>query len=289
MRELNYKDTFLADDLMRILSDRQTAEYLDGVFSVIRNIVGYTSIVNDMMFAEIMKSEPDKNVITDVFNQCDRKINELLDSITEAHQLVSRTHISDLSQKTIVDFSDKLQESFDSAKELLDGSFTLKSKIEPYIFAYGSETNIEILLSGMIYKVITYEIPPAIITVSLSKNEEGNRAFLTVTGESDGSLPEIKPPTETEILMQTDKMQSIFARRFCEEANGIGTATEDDTGLELSIEMDIISEFEMPAGLRMSAPLDFKFENKRFSPMTIKLDRFSNRKTYANTDKKGSE
>jgi hypothetical protein len=289
MRELNYKDTFIADDLMRILSDRQTAEYLDGVFSVIRNIVGYTSIVNDMMFAEIMKGEPDKNIITDVFNECDKKLNELLDTITEAHQLVSRTHISDLSQKKIIDFSDKLQKSFDSAKELLDGSFTLKSKIEPYIFAYGSETDIEILLSGMIHGVITYEIPPAIITVSLSKNEEGNRAFLTVSGESDGSVTEIKLPTETEILMHTDKMKSIFARRFCEEANGFGIVTEGDKGLDLSIEMDIISEFEMPAGLRMSAPLDFKFENKRFSPMTLKLDRFSNRKTYSVTDKKGSE
>jgi hypothetical protein len=286
MVEVNYKDTFLADDLNRILSDKQTAEYLDGVFSVIRNIVGYTTIVNDMVFAEVMKSEPDKNVIVEIFNECDKKLNILLDSITEAHQLVSQTHITDLTQNPVIDFSDKVQDAFDKAKKLLAGNFKLQSDIEPFVFSYASETDVEILLSGMIYKVIIYEIPPAVISVSLKKNEEGDRATLSVSGLSDGSLPVVKSLSETEILMQTSAMMSLFAHRFCEAMGGFGTVTEGDKGLELTVEMDIVPDWETPRDLHMSASVDFKFDNERFSPTTLKLDRFSNRKTYSRDQKK---
>jgi hypothetical protein len=279
---VNYKDTFLADDLNRILSDNQTAEYLDGVFSVIRSIVGYTSIVNDMVYAELMKDKIDKNVVTGIFNECDKKLSSFLNTITEAHQLVSKNHITDLSDRIVVSLSDEINSAFEKSKELLGGVFTLKADIEPYVLTYAAKTDIEILLSGMIYKVITYEIPPAVITIGLKKSESGERATISVIGESDGSTPEIPSKTETDILMHTDTMSSIFVRRFCETVSGIGSSKDTDRGLELSVEMDIIPDWDMTKNLRLSSGCQFNFENKRFSPTTIKLKRFSKQKTYNN-------
>jgi hypothetical protein len=278
---VNFKETFLADDLNRILSDNQTAEYLDGVFSVIRTIVGYTSIVNDMVFAEMMKDNIDKNVLIGIFNECDSKLTGLLNTITEAHQIVSKTHITDLADKTITSLSDSIETICEKIVELLEGVFTVKSDIEPFILTYASKTDIEILVSGMVYKVIGYEIPPGVITISLKKNEDGKRAVITVNGESDGSLPEIPAKTEVEELMHIDTMSSIFVRRFCESVSGIGSSTETDTGLTLSIEMDIIPDWDMTHNLRLSSGCSFNFENKRFSPTAMKLGRFSKHKTYS--------
>jgi hypothetical protein len=282
---VNYKDTFLADDLNRILSDNQTAEYLDGIFSVIRSIVGYTSIVNDMVFAEMMKDNIDKTILITIFNEADQKLTGLLNTITEAHQLVSKNHITDLADKTINSLSDELSEIYDKVKELLKGVFTVKADIEPFILTYASKTDLEILVSGMVYKVIKYEIPPETITITLKKNENEKRAVISVSGESGGSLPEIPDETEIDKIMYTDTMSSIFVRRFCETVAGIGSTKETDTGLSLSIEMDIIPDWDMPHNLRLSAGCSFNFENKRFSPTTMKLGRFSKQKTYTDPNR----
>jgi uncharacterized protein (UPF0218 family) len=277
---VNYKETFLVDELNRILTDQQTAEYLDGIFSVIRSIVGYTSIVNDMVFSEMMKDKVDKKVLITVFNEADEKLTGLLNTITEAHQLVSKTHITDLADKTITGLSDELSLISDKVTELLQDMFTIKSDIEPFILTYASKTDLEILVSGMVYKVINYEIPPGTIKISLKKNEDGKRAAITVTGESDGNLPEIPPETEIDKLMHTDTMSRIFVRRFCESVAGIGSTAETDKGLSLSIEMDIIPDWDMTKNLRLSSGCSFNFENKRFSPTTMKLGRYSKQKTY---------
>jgi hypothetical protein len=277
---MNYRETFLTDDLNRILTDRQTAEYLDGVFSVIRSIVGYTTIVNDLAYSEILKDNPDRNRLIDVLNESDGKLSDLLNTITDAHQIVSKTHISDLSGRTIFDLSDETSRVCKKIQSILAGTFVINADIEPYIFSDAMKSDIEILLSDMVKKVIMYEIPPAVINVTLAKKPDGKRAVLTIEGKADGSLPHLPRETETSTLMHTEAIKAIFAEKFCETVGGIGTDVDTDTGLHLSLEMDIIPEWDMGQSLRLHSPVNFDFENKRFSPAALAFKKFASGLTY---------
>jgi hypothetical protein len=281
---MNYRETFLTDDLNRILSDRQTADYLDGIFSVIRTIVGYTTIVNDLTYSEIMKDTPDKNRLIDILNESDNKLSQLLSTITDAHQIVGKTHISDLTPKTVFDFSDETFKAFTKAKAVLEGIFTVNADIEPYIFSDTTRSDVEILITDMVYKVIMYEISPAVIDIKLAKTPDGKRAVLSVEGKSDGNALVIPAEGETESLMHLEAVKTIFVNKFCESCAGIGKDEEKETGLLLSLEMDIIPEWEMGQNLRLNSKMNFDFENKRFSPVTVALSKYSKHKTYKKAD-----
>jgi hypothetical protein len=283
---LNYRETFSADDIGKILGDRQTAEYLDGVFSVIRSIIGYSTIVSDILFSEIVKDDPDKNVMVEVLNESYGKMTDLLGDITNAHQIVYETHISDLSENVPISFSDAISETAALAQELLEGAFEINAETENDIFTAASAADAEILMTDLLYHVISYEIPPSKIEIKLERNENGERAVLTVRGAAGNAVNTVPAETESSKLMKTEEVARIFERKFCENVNGLIFEKETDTGLVITVELDIISEQRAAEYAGVRSKIDFNAANKRFSPVTLILSKFNPKKTYVLPPKK---
>jgi hypothetical protein len=273
----------LAEDIGKILGDRQTAEYLDGVFSVIRSIVGYSTVVCDVLYKEILKENPDKQTIIEVLNESHAKMAQLLGDITDAHQLVYETHITDLAEKKTVSLTESVEDTAERIREMLHCFVEVTFFAEPDLYAAVDKTDIEIILTDMVYRVISYDVTPAAVKISLERSENGKRAVMTVQGVIGGSEKELPLPSETAGLVRSDEVAKIFARKFCESVNGLSIETESDEGLTISLELDTVTDpvFSMSSDLRDKIGIDFT--NKRFSPAAVKFARFRENDTYTLT------
>jgi hypothetical protein len=284
VKNLNYKETLLTEDIGKILGDRQTAEYLDGVFSVIRSIVGYSTVVCDVLYKEILKDKPDKQTIIEVLNESHAKMAQLLGDITDAHQLVYETHITDLAEKKAISLTESVEDTAERIREMLHCFAEVTFFAEPDLYAAVDKTDIEIILTDMVYRVISYDITPSNVKISLERSENGKRAVLIVQGVvGGGSDKEMPLQSETAGLVRSDEVAKIFARNFCESVNGLSIETESDEGLTISLEIDTVTDpvFSMSSDLRDKIGIDFT--NKRFSPAAVKFARFRENDTYTLT------
>jgi hypothetical protein len=243
-------------------------------------MIGYSTIVSDTLFKEISKDEPNKEIIVDVLNESYKKMSELLGDITNAHQIVYETHITDLIKNTPTNLSDTLRDSAEKAKELLEGVLQININTENDIYTAASKTDIEILLTDLLYRIISYEIPPSVININLEQSEDNTRALLTINGEAGETAYTAPPETESAKLMKTSESASIFERKFCENVNGLIIENETDKGLVITVEADILSEPGAFGHNGIRNQIEFEAVNERFSPVTLILSKFNPKKTY---------
>ncbi|MDR0992803.1 MAG: hypothetical protein LBL87_07940 [Ruminococcus sp.] len=281
---MNYKETFLAEDIAKILGNRETAEYLDGVFSVIRSIVGYSTIVCDVLYKEILKENPDKQTVIEVLNESHSKMAELLGDITDAHQLVYKTHITDSAEKVSVNISEIIDETAKKIRKMLEGIVDIEFLTERDIYVAAPKTDVEIILTDMIYRIISYEITPATLRISLERTENGKRAVLSAQGIADGEDRELPSESHNASLMRTNDVARIFARKFCESVNGLILENETDEGMTISLELDTVHAPDCSMCSKVKDRLDIEFVNTRFSPAAVKLAKFSKYRHYKLTD-----
>jgi hypothetical protein len=270
--EIDIKKERLKD----ILTDGYATNYLNGVFTLIRNIVGYTSSVNDFINSELKKKTPNIKAISTVLCESDDRMTDLLASIIDAHQLIYTVEET-LPPKT-VSLSETVESIASKIAFILEGIVVIKTDIKDGIYADLQKTSLEIVLTDIVDEMMKSSDKPSEIDIKLTlsqKDEKKAKLTLTASESTIGNTAKtvVFPHTETAEIMYLPTFQAAFTEQFC-TVTGCEIIHEDKTYTL------ILPCCEAPEPATICATKVFEFNNIRFSPASVRLRKYSGKKRY---------
>ncbi|MDR0986563.1 MAG: hypothetical protein LBL98_02550, partial [Ruminococcus sp.] len=200
------ENPFYRAELESVLKDPTVRNYLDGIFNMVRNIVGHTTAMDDFILSEINKDNPDFEKIKKILLENETRLMGYLGSITDAHHLLSALDNPDRGGS--IDVSETLSEIAEKFSRVFNRNIEVYSTIEKSIFAEIDKVSFEIAVSDFVEHLIMNENPPAKIDISLTLLSR-DRAKLTVKSAPGGRYT-IPPRTETEAAVHTADFVGIF-------------------------------------------------------------------------------
>ncbi|MDR0947088.1 MAG: hypothetical protein LBM87_05025 [Ruminococcus sp.] len=262
--------------LKDLLNDGYVTSYLNGVFTLIRNIVGYTSSVNDFVNTELKKSTPNIKAITAVLSESDDRMTDLLASIIDAHQLIYNAE-EKLPPK-VVSLSETVESIAGKISSILLGQVIIKTNIEAGIYAEIQKTSLEIIITDIIDEMMKNPERPSEIEITLSlTGTDDKNALIAVTGTSVTLTNALKnmvfPHSDTAEIMYLPTFQAAFTEQFCKVT---GCEIKSD-GKHYTITLPCC---EAPEPATICSNKVFEFNNIRFSPASVRLRKYSGKKRY---------
>ncbi|MDR0986451.1 MAG: hypothetical protein LBL98_01985 [Ruminococcus sp.] len=265
---------FFRAELKSVLKDPAVRAYLDGIFNMIRNIVGHTTAMDDFILTEINKDTPDIAKIKKTLVENESRLMGYLGSITDAHHLLSALDNPD--REGDINVSETLTDIAEKFSRVFGRNIELTSTIEKDLFAGIDRVSFEIAVSDFVEHLLISGNPPAEIDISL-RSISGNRAELVIKSVPGGryTIPEC---TETEAAVHTADFAGVFIENFIHTLDGALRFENKPNG-----ENSVIFEFAVkpPSELHLySRETVFEFDNARFSPAAAKLTRYFKRLSF---------
>jgi hypothetical protein len=262
--------------LKDLLNDGYVTNYLNGVFTLIRNIVGYTSSVNDFVNSELKKTSPNIKAITAVLSESDDRMTDLLASIIDAHQLVYTAEEKAAPQT--ISLSETVEHIALKIASILEGQVSVKTDIKTGIYADIQKTSLEIILTDIIDELMKSIDRPSEIEITLTLSDcDDKKALITITESSLSLTNALKnmvfPHTDTAEIMYLPTFQAAFTEQFCKVT---GCEIKND-GKHHTL---ILPCCEAPEPATICANKVFEFNNIRFSPASVRLRKYSGKKRY---------
>jgi hypothetical protein len=267
-------DPFFRAELESVLKDPAVRNYLDGIFNMVRNIVGHTTAMDDFILSEIKKDKPDFDKIKKTLLENETRLLGYLGSITDAHHLLSALDNPD--REGSVNVSETLSDIAEKFSRVFNRNIELTSTIEKDVFAVIDKVSFEIAVSDFAEHLLTAENPPAKIDISLGLLSK-ERAELVIRSAPGGRY-KIPPRSETEAAVHTADFTGIFIENFIHSMGGTLRFENNPSG-----ENAVIFEFKVtaPDKLRLnSREAVFEFDNSRFSPVSAKLTKYFKKLTF---------
>jgi hypothetical protein len=280
----NNSNELSREELASALEDPRVRAYLEGVFTMIRAMVGYTTSMNDFLAAELQKERPDRVAVNAILSENDAKMMDFLASITDAHHLMSRTD----DNPGLCNFTEALQNIGAKLKMLFEDTVVIETDIAPDIFAAVDRVTLEIAVSNLVEELITYRKPPATIRITLEPVTTTRLKFpmakLTLTSVSPGKY-RVPGLSETAVAIRAPEFADLFMKDFCRKLSGTLKHRATPSGLEISFTFRTILS-ETP--LILASDPRFEFDNARFSPVAAKLFKYVRRPRYTAKDTEGN-
>jgi hypothetical protein len=265
---------FFRGELESVLKDPAARNYLDGIFNMIRNIVGHTTAMDDFILSEIKKDDPDFDKIKKTLLENETRLMGYLGSITDAHHLLSA--LDSPERDGVINVSETLSDIAEKFSRVFNRNIELTSTIEKNIFAEIDKVSFEIAVSDFAEHLLTADNPPAKIDVSLGLISK-ERAELIIKSTPGGRY-KIPPRSETEAAVHTADFAGIFIENFIHRVSGNLRFENNPSG-----ENAVLFEFKAtaPDKLRLnSREAVFEFDNARFSPVSAKLTKYFKKLTF---------
>jgi hypothetical protein len=274
--EKSFPDLISRDELASALEDPRIRSYLEGVFTMIRAIVGYQTSMNDFLANELQKERPDRVAINAILSENDSKMMDFLGSITDAHHLLSRTEES----PGICNFSEAMQNIAAKLTMLFENTISITTDIAPNIYAQIDRISVEIAVSNLIEELITYRKPPAAIKISLAPLVRSRPKFpeatLTLSSLSPGKY-KVAGLSEAAVAIRAPEFSDLFIKDFCRKLEATIKRREQSKGLEISVRLRTVKT-DIP--IILASESRFEFDNARFSPIATKLAKYVRRPRY---------
>ncbi|MDR0903564.1 MAG: hypothetical protein LBM59_02915 [Ruminococcus sp.] len=265
---------FFRAELESVLKDPAARSYLDGLFNMIRNIVGHTTAMDDFILSELKKDNPDFPKIKKTLIENETRLMGYLGSITDAHHLLSALDNPD--REGDINVSETLTDISEKFSRLFGRNIEVRSTIEKDVFATIDKVSFEIAVSDYVEHLLNADNPPARLDIGLKLLSE-TRAELAVKSYPGGKYS-IPPRTETEAAVHTSDFTGIFLENFLHALEGTLRFENQPDG-----ENVVILEFAVkpPDKLRLnSREVVFEFDNIRFSPAAAKLTKYFKKLTF---------
>jgi hypothetical protein len=264
----NTSDTItIRGELEAALTNPLTRNYLDGIFTMLRTVVGINCMANDFVAAELKKDNPDMRAINDALSNNDAQMMAILGSLSDAHHLLS---LLDTPQTDAVsDISETLTAIVEKITPLFAGNIVITSNIEDMVFATIDKVSFEIAVADYIEHFLSNKNKPKTLDFKLKTNG-AFEAILVITATPGGLYP-IPGRTESEKAVRSSEFSGILMENLLHRMKATVRHTSIPDGAEVELRFAIVEAFKP----KLLAPdTKFEFDNTRFSPVTAKLYKY---------------
>jgi hypothetical protein len=254
-------------ELESALTNPHIREYLDGIFTMLRTVVGINCMANDYIFAEIKKEKPDLRGICDCLSKNDAQMMAILGSLSEAHHLLSL--IESPETDAVSDISETLSAIVEKITPLFAGNIEITSNIEPLVFASIDKVSFEIAVADIIEHFLIAADKPKSLNFKLKSNGVC-QATLVITAAPGGLYP-LPNRTESEKAVRTAEFSGILMENLIYRLRATYRHTSIPNGSEVELRFSTAHAYKP----KLLVPDNkFEFENTRFSPVTAKLYKY---------------
>ncbi|MDR0974199.1 MAG: hypothetical protein LBL80_00690 [Ruminococcus sp.] len=267
------ENSFFRTKFESALKDPTVRNYLDGIFNMIRNIVGHGSALHDYLISEINKDEPDREMIAKILREGDTRLMNYLGSITDAHHLLSIAgSCADIST---INISETLADIAQKFSVIFGGFISLTCTVTKNIYARMDRVSLEIAVTDFIEHIIVVAHPAAIdIIIEMI---DPSRARLTINSKPGGTYP-LPEKTESEAAVHASDFAGIFVEQFVHSVEGT-ILINNKTPPDYSICFEFAAEASEKIRLASKEAV-FEFDNTRFSPAAAKLSKYFKEITF---------
>jgi hypothetical protein len=254
-------------ELESALTNPHIREYLDGIFTMLRTVVGINCMANDYISSEIRKEQPDTRGICDILSNNDAQMMAILGSLSEAHHLLSL--IESPQTDAVSDISETLSSITEKITPLFAGNIEITSNIEPLIFAAIDKVSFEIAVADYIEHFLTAIDKPKSLDFKLKSNG-AYEATLVITA-TPGGLYSVPGRTESEKAVRTAEFSGLLMENLLHRMKATVRHTTLPGGSEVELQFSTAHAYKP----KLLVPDNkFEFENTRFSPITAKLYKY---------------
>jgi hypothetical protein len=264
------------EELESAIEDPRIRSYLEGVFTMIRAMVGYSTSMNDFLAAELQKERPDRIAVNAILSENDAKMMDFLGSITDAHHLMSRTD----GNPGLCNFSESLENICAKLKMLFEKSMEIETDIKPGIFAAIDRVTLEIAVSNFVEELIIFRKPPASIRISLeplARAKTRQSAAKLVVAATAAAKYRVPGLSETAVSIRAPEFANFFMKDFIRKLSGNIRRKTTPAGLEITFAFQTL---RTDTPLILAADNRFEFDNARYSPIAAKLGKYARRSRY---------
>jgi hypothetical protein len=271
--DTNSENAMSRTELEALLKEPSMRNYLDGIFNMVRNIVGYDTALDDLITDELEKGLINRDMLEKALQKHKQQMLRVIGSITDAHQLLAVYDRQQQEQQKSANLSNALVDISQKLANVFDAHINLTCTITDEIYAMTDLISFEIAITNFVEHVILVgEVPGSIDILLLDIG--GNRARLTVVAHPGGdyTLPSLIEP---EAAIKSSDFTGIFMDNFIKRLDGVVTYTNNPVSNpnEHRVEFEFAIEEKGKPKLMSSEPM-FEFENYRFSPVAAKLSKY---------------
>jgi hypothetical protein len=254
-------------ELEAALTNPHIRDYLDGIFTMLRTVVGINCMANDFTAAELKKENPDLRAIYDSLSNNDAQMMAILGSLSEAHHLLSL--IESPETDAVSDISETLTAIVEKITPLFADNIEITSNIEPLIFAAIDKVSFEIAVAGYIEHFLTATEKPKSLDFKLGSNG-AYEATLVITAVP-GGLYSVPSRTESERAVRTAEFSGLLMENLLHRLKATVRHTSIPGGSEVELRFSTAHAYKP----KLLVPDNkFEFQNTRFSPVTAKLYKY---------------
>jgi hypothetical protein len=253
-------------ELEAALTNPEIRRYLDGIFTMLRTVVGLNCLNNDYIASEIKKATPDIRAICDALSNNDAQMMAILGSLSDAHHLLAliETPVTDKSS----DISETLSEIVEKIKPLFAENIEITSNIEDFIYATIDRVSFEIAVSDYIEHFLRTVKPKALNF--MLKSEGIYEAALVIKATPGGQYP-VPPLSEAEKVVRSAEFSGLLMENLLRRMK----ATVRHTSIPDGAEVELRFVTDSSRGPKFMSPnKKFEFDNLRFSPVAAKLYKY---------------
>ncbi|MDR0944275.1 MAG: hypothetical protein LBM41_07070 [Ruminococcus sp.] len=254
-------------ELEAALTNPHIREYLDGIFTMLRTVVGINCMANDFTATELKKKNPDLRAINDTLSNNDAQMMAILGSLSEAHHLLSL--IDTPETDAVSDISETLSAIVEKITPLFAGNIEITSNIEPLIFAPIDKISFEIAVADYIEHFLNGASKPKSLDFKLKSNGAYEATLIILA--TPGGLYPVPGRTESEKAVRTAEFSGLLMENLLHRMRATVRHTSIPGGSEVELRFSTAHAYKP----KLLVPDNkFEFENARFSPVSAKLYKY---------------
>lgn len=271
------------DEINKLLYSPNIRKYLEYICSKVRNAVSSVTIALDGIYSSLINSNFNGNNNFEYLNIIDENMLELLSEIINPELMMS-FDLEDINQEKTIYVSGIMQKITRDTQKMLGKDIKVYSDIPEGVYAHVNKKAFDVIMADLVHKCLDSETFPNEILLQL-KRLSNNSIRISISANTSLSDDGIKNKAYTKDCEGQFKRNLFFdyvCDSFCEKYKG------EFTTLTKINEVDDVNEvcyrLDMPAipdnKLEISMSTSYENANSRFSPISIKLNRYSVLKNY---------